>query len=708
MSLLPIATLIRRPQLALLLTASALGAVPALAQQTVTLDTVVLESDASTIAAGTGYTVKTTETGLKSGAPITEVPQTVNTVTGQELIDRSPKQIESALAYVPGVVTSTWGTDDRFDQYAIRGFDLGVYGLFRDGLINKAQSFTSFKVDPYMLQRIDVLKGPAGVLYGQNDAAGLVNMITKRPTFGHIGEARLSYGSHDTAEVAVDWGDVNADKTLSWRLTALKREGATAIEASENDRDLLALGLTWAPTDATSITFLAHYQKDNLTPNAMNPVAGEDYDTSVGTLPFDFLDQQHPWTNFQTEQASFGWRAEHRVNEALKLRQNFRYGRQSTKFNHFYFNGMVQPDNDTMNYAAFDGDETARYWALDNQVEYRGRLGGADHTLTVGVDYSRQVRDGALGYDAGYFIPIADPNYDFAVAKPGPFNDGKSDVRETGLYAQDHLRFDNGVTVTAGLRRSWIENEDHSRLYDSTTVQKDSVTTGMLGATWDLGNGFIPYASYGESFTVNIGTLADGSAQQPTEGRQLEAGLRYQPENSQLQMAAAIFDIEKTNVLTYGAAPLPFQTGKVRHRGIELEARGQITQQFSVIAGYTYLDAEITSAEDGTEGNSPSIAAPHSASIWADYDFDGAAHGLNIGGGLRYVGKTWADNANTRRVDAYVVADLAVRYDWDAYSAQMNVTNLFNEDYYATCSAIGGGCALGEGREVTLSLSRAF
>ncbi|MTH61261.1 TonB-dependent siderophore receptor [Paracoccus litorisediminis] len=702
-----------RPRLALLLSATALTALPAFAQESVTLDPVILQGQGSPISGGVGYTVSTTSTGLKSGAPLTEVPMTVNTVTEQELKDRDPVQIEDALAYIPGIVASPWGMDDRFDQFSIRGFDLGVYGLFRDGLINKAQSFSGFKVDPYMIQRIDVLKGPASVLYGSNDAAGMVNMITKRPTFAHLGEAKLSYGSHDTAELAVDWGDVNADKTLSWRLTGLTRDGANSIKNSDDDRDLLAFSTTWAPTDQTSITFLAHWQKDNMMPNVMVPVAGEDYDTSGGTLPSDFLNTQHPWNKFETEQASIGWQAEHEFNDSLKVRQNFRYARQTTDYNHLYSSGLVAgaPLPDSLNYTAFTVDEKARYWALDNQLEYRGRMGDAEHVLTFGVDVSKQIRDGSMGYaDPGYVIALSALNFDQPVTEPGAFNDARTEVLEKGIYAQDHIRFGNGVTVTAGLRRSWVENETKDRLWGMDSAQKDNATTGMLGATWDLGNGFVPYASYGESFTVNIGQTFGGEQYKPTEGKQLEVGLRYQPEGTQLQLAAALYNIEKSNVLTSDPVNSGFQiqTGEVRHRGLELEARGQVTEAISLIAGYSYIDAKVLSSEDGDQGNEPAMVPEHSASIWAEYDFNGAAEGLSLGGGLRYVGKTWADNANSREVDSYVLADMAVHYTWDDYSVALNVTNLFDEEYYATCSAAGYGCAQGEGREATLTLSRAF
>lgn len=714
MSLPHVFTLCRRPLLALALTGSALATSPLFAQEATVLDTVVLDgSGESPVSGGSGYTVTTTATGLKAGVPVTEVPQSVGVVTAQELEDRDPVQIEDALAYVPGVIASPWGVDDRYDQFVIRGFDLGTNGIYRDGLLNKSMNFTGFKIDPYMVQRIDVLKGPSSVLYGSNDAAGMVNIITKRPEFEPFTEARLSYGSHNTAELGLDTGGANADGTLAWRFTGLTREGANEIENSQDDRDLLAFGLTWAPTDRTSITFLAHWQKDNLTANSFMPVAGEDYDISLGELPRSFTNSQHPWNEFATEQASIGWQAEHEFSESLKLRQNFRYARQNTDYKHLYFNGMILPDYtpsaDSMNFAAFAVDEVGRTAAIDTQLEYRSTFGGAENILTFGVDLSRREVDGTMGWENTYQVDIANPNFDFVVTDPAIYQDQKTTVDEKGLYVQDHLRLDNGVTVTAGLRRSWVENTTDDHLGGTTSTQKDNATTGMIGATWDLGNGFVPYASYAESFTTNIGTTFGGQQYDPTEGSQYEIGLRYAPDGSNMQFAAALFDITKSNVLTSDPdhAGFSIQTGEVRHRGLELEARGQVTEQLSLVAGYSYLDAEITKSNDGDEGNRTPLVPRHQASVWADYAFAGQAEGLSLGGGLRYVGESWGDTANTREVDSYLLADMAVRYEWDSYRAAFGVTNLFDKEYDATCDA-SVGCILGEGREMTLTLSKQF
>ncbi|MBL8563246.1 MAG: TonB-dependent siderophore receptor [Gemmobacter sp.] len=708
-------TLCRRPMLALALGGSALVPSALLAQEGETvLDTVVLDGGAaSPIAGGTGYLAETSATGVKAGVPVTEVPQATTTVTEAELADRDPVQIEDALAYVPGVVASPWGVDDRYDQFVIRGFDLGTSGIFRDGLVNKSMSFTGFKIDPYMVQRIDVLKGPASVLYGSNDAAGLVNIVTKRPSFTPESEARLSYGSHNTAELALDTGGANADGTLAWRLTGLTREGANEMQGSQDDRDLLALGLTWAPTDRTTVTFLAHWQKDNLTANSFQPVAGEDYALGLGALPDNFANSQHPWNRFATEQTSIGWQAEHSFSEALTLRQNFRHARQTTDYRHLYFNGMILPDYtpsaDSMNFAAFAVEETGTTTALDTQLEYTSDFGGAENILTFGVDLSRKKVDGTMGWVNSYQVPIVGADWDFDVTTPAPYQDQATTVEEQGLYVQNHLRLSNGVTVTAGLRRSAVENRVRDHLSGASSRQKDDATTGMIGATWDLGNGLVPYASYAESFTTNIGTTFGGDQFAPTEGQQLEAGLRYSPEGSGLQFAAALFDITKSNVLTSDPAHAGFsvQTGEVRHRGLELEARGQITDQLSVIAGYTVLDAKITKSNDGDAGNRTPLVPRQQASVWAQYAFAGQAKGLNLGAGLRYVGQAWGDTANTRSVDSYLLADMTVSYDWEANSLAFGVTNLFDKDYAATCDS-SVGCIKGEGREMTLTLSRKF
>ena len=681
---------------------------PAPAQEATVLDPITVEQGAgeTPISGGVGYIAGQTATGVKAGVPLTEVPMSVSVVTQQELVDRSPTQVEEALNYLPGITSSVWGVDDRFDQFLIRGFDVGPTGVFRDSLPNKVLNFSGFTIEPFMIERIDVLRGPSSVLYGEIDAAGMINIISKRPKFERFTEAMASYGSHDTAQIGLDTGDSNAAGTLAWRFTGLARDGANQIDGSEDDRNLLALGVTWAPSDATSVTFLTNWQKDNLTPNSFLPVAGEDYDIAAGPLPDSFVFSQSDYNKLETEQFSFGWQAQHQHSDALRFVQNARYAQQSTDYNQLYFAGMV--DDQTMDFAAFAVPEDASILALDNQAIYTSQIGGVENTLLVGLDLSLQEVDGTAAWESGYLIDVTAPSYDFPVVDPAVYQDQISTVGQAGLYIQDHAVFSNGLTITGGLRQSWVENTTEDNLTGTTDSQYDTPLTGMLGATYDLGNGVVPYASYTQSFNTNIGTTYDGAQFEPTRGEQVEVGVRYSP-TSDMMLSAAVYDLTKSNVLTADPDNEGYnvQTGEIRHRGIELEARGNLTEEISILAAYSYIDSEILQSNDGDQGNENYLVPNQTASLWGQYDFAGLLDGLGLGAGVRYVGESWGDTANTRSVDDYVIADLALRYAWDGFIARLGVTNLFDEQYYATCDAYFG-CILGEGRETTLTLSKAF
>ncbi len=691
---------------------STLIAGSALAQEETTdLGNITIKGDEdSPISGGSIYTAPTSGAGLKTGLPINETPRSISVITERELIDRDPAQIEDAVAYTPGVQASQWGVDDRFDQFSIRGFNVGsTSGIFRDGLVQRTQNFSGFKIDPYMVQRIDLFRGPTGVTFGSGSGGGRINVITKRPLFEEHFEGRLSYGSYNTGEVALDFGGVlNAQNTLSYRLIALTRNGENEPNGSVDDRNLLSLGVTWAPTDATSITFLSHYQKDELSPNFFFPVAGEDYDASLGDGPERLLrGEQHPFNQLDTTQWSVGYQAEHAFDDQLRVRQNLRYSDQDTDYRHLYYNGFSDPT--TLDFAAFTVFEDATALAVDTQLEYHSGFGQAENTLLVGLDYTDQEFDGQQGFASGFPVSVTDPNFDFFVDDPAFYQDQRTKVEETGLYLQNHTRFDNGFTVTGGLRQSWLDTTTFNRLTDTTTKQDDTNLSWSLGVTWDLGQGFTPYLGYSEGFEPVIGTDAAGNAFDPSESEQYELGLRYQPGGRDLLLSAAVYQLTRTNVLTVDPDNVnaQVQTGEVRHRGIELEARGQITDQIAAIASYSYIDAEITQSNDGDEGNENNKVLDHLVSLWLTYDFAQQLSGLSLGAGVRYVGDSWADTANTRRVDDYVLADLAINYVWDDYRAQLGVTNLFDKDYFATCEA-NFGCINGEGREITFSLSRRF
>lgn len=657
-----------------------------------------------------GYLASVSETGVKSGVPLSEVPQSISVVTSTELNARQPSQIEDAIKYTAGVNASTWGTDDRYDQFAIRGFDLGTSSIYRDGLPQKSLSFTSFNTDPYMIERIDVLRGPAGILYGSNDAGGMINLATKRPTFDRLAEVNVSYGSNNTKSTAFDWSDtINEKGTLAGRLTGKLRDGETEFENSANDRAFLAGGLTWAPTDQTVFTILGHIQRDSLTPLNMFPVAGEDYDTSWGRLPNDWPYKQSKYNHFKTEQQSLGWELTHEFSPEITFNHRLRYAHQTTDYAQLDYYGA---DAAGVYYYPFIVDNDAETFGTDSNIKWKHRFGSAENSLVVGYDYQNSRNNETVHIDyTTYLIGYNNPSFDFAVTDPALSEHRRTTYVESGIYLQNHLKFDSGTSLTLGLRRTQMENKIEDLLNNTANTQDNSATTGMVGITHKFDNGLSPYLSYTEGFVQNVGKTINGNVLDPSESNQWEVGLRYKPTDD-LLLSAAFFDLHKTNVKDYDLNDPTFssftQAGEIQSRGIELEARGRLSSTLQGTASYTYLQTEITQSSNSSQlGNENAMAPNHQASLWLDYDASGLLPGLTIGAGVRYVSDAYSTQDNLRTTPSYTLADLSLLYEVDGYAVKLGVTNLFDREYYGVCYD-GYACANGEGRMAKLSLTSKF
>ena len=671
---------------------------------------VVVEGQApSPIGPDIGYVATRTVSGSKTDTPLREIPQSISVITRQQLDDQRIQTLSDALRYTAGVTPNIWGRDNRVDQFLIRGFDVGSYAIYRDNLPQKAMSFSGFRMEPYGLERIEVVKGAASVLYGENEVAGLVNAVTKRPTDTPIRSGYLSYGSFDTLEGGVDvGGPIDKEGKWSYRLTAMARDGETETDFSVNDRIFVAPALTWKPTDRTTLTLLTNYQWDRITPTSSLPMAGQDYPAEFGSLGRSFSMDSDGFDKFQVRHGSVGYQFEHEFNDQWKVRQNLRFARQDTDYRTIYFAGMV--DDTTAARTAFTVDETATAFSVDNQAEYQLDWDRVQNTLLAGFEYDRYVVDGTMGYGAGPNLDIFNPDYSIPVELPPAYQDQKQTIDQYGLYLQTQSKFDEHWVLTLGARQSWVDNRIDNRLAGTKSDQDDDAFVGKAGLGYLFDNGLTPYVSYAESFVTNIGTTADGTPFSPSDGTQYEAGIKYEPTFFPAILTVSAFQIEKTNVLTTDPNDPAFQvqTGEVRHRGIEAEANVDLGFGLSAIAAYTYLDAEITKSNDGDEGNRPSLVPEHQASLWANYAIPGGMlEGLSFGAGVRYIGQTYGDNANTIDVDGYTLVDAAIRYQRQGWGLALNASNLFDKDYEPTCYA-GGGCVYGDGRNVTATLTVNF
>lgn len=686
------------------------------AESTLQLSPITVDGGAlSQIGPDIGYVAQNTTTGSKTDTPIDFIPQSVSVITEREMADRNVRQIEGALGYAAGVTPSIWGTDERFDAFLIRGFDVGPYGMYRDGLSQKVIGFSGFRVEPYGAQRVEVLRGPSGTLYGEGNPGGMVNVITKRPQFETFREAAVTYGSFDTQEAKFDLtGPLGEGRTLAYRLTGLMRDGNGQLKNAPNDRAFIAPALTWQPDDATTLTILANYQDDRMSPAFNVPIAGVDFDADQGPLPGWFSKTMPPWAKFDAKITSVGYLFSHEFNENWTVRQNLRYSRQKTDYRDFYFAGMYDPA--TMNFAAFTVDETATALTADNQAQYDFDLGGTQNTLLLGADYNLYTVEGTNRYDDGasnpdFRIPLANPSYDsIDFTDIALMQDGKQTVEQIGLYLQNQTQIGQRTHVTLGLRQAWVDNRFDDHTGDADTAQKDDKLIWNAGVNYALDNGLTPYVGYSTGFVPNLGTNADGSLYKPSEAEQFEIGAKYRPIGFDGLFTVALFNITNTNVLTTDPENTNFsvQTGEVRHRGLELEGNLDLGAGLSAVAAYTYIDAEITASNDGDKGNRPSLVPENQVSLWANYTLpEGPMDGLSFGAGLRYVGQTYGDSANTLSVPGYTVADAAIRYTRGRLEGSLNASNLFDNSYFATCYA-GAGCFAGDERVVQATLTARF
>ncbi|CCV04651.1 putative outer membrane siderophore receptor [Mesorhizobium metallidurans STM 2683] len=623
-----------------------------------------------------------TATGTKTEMPIVDVPASVSVVTQKELEARHVESLQQAIAYTSSVFTDEFGTDDRYDYIRIRGFDQTALGTYRDGLAARIPAwFTASRLEPYGLQRVEILKGSTSTLFGLNGPGGLVNAITKRPLDEKQGEIYTSYGD-GTKEVGVDFGGpIDPDGVWTYRLTGLAKDGDQGWDYSNDDRLYIAPALTIKPEEGTSLTILTDYYKRNGTGARGFPTgANIDIGTFLGEPDFN---------RFNTEQVDIGYQFEHEFNENLTFRSNARYTHLSLDYAEIY-GASLDP---TANRTAFSVDGMSNRYAFDNQLQYDTGWDGIDSKTLVGVDYANDdTREKILFGTAGP-IDINNPTYcGLSCINLGPYVNWRVKQQAVGVYAQEQLTFDDRWIVTLGGR--WDRVHTIADYLDSGTQDDDTASafTKRAGLTYKFTPNLAVYANYSESFQPLVAPSANeyavSGSLKPQEGKQYEAGIKYKPDGFDGLFTAAVFDLTQTNVPTYVTPLVQQQIGKVGVRGIELEGKAAIAENLNLTLAYSYWDAEIL--EDGiggNVGNRPQRVPRHLASAWLDYTLpeEGRRGDLTIGGGLRYIGQTYGDDANTISVGGYALVDAAISYKVTKdVTLALNATNLFDRKYLTT------------------------
>lgn len=666
--------------------------------------------DASGVGKVNGVVAKKSRTGSKTATDIKEIPQSVSVVGREQMDLQSPQKIDEALRYVPGVNPSTYGTDADTDWLFIRGFQADQSGVFLDGLSFYQTGFGTFLMDPFFLERIEVVKGPSSALYGGGNPGGFVNYVSKRPG-ERVRYVETGVNSFGNGYIAADIGDKIND-VFSYRVNGKVSGGGWETDHAEDLRGAIAPSFKWQPDESTSLTVLASLSKTDLvhTSTGFLPYYGTVRPTADGVrIPRDFFYGEKDVEEYDRTQALLGYEFSHTFDNDWTVRQNLRYGKVSLYEDGMYANAWSGTLTGTLlpRYR-FAHDTDVDTFTVDNQLEGKVQTGGLEHTLLFGADYRYYTIGETQWFGGGTDIDVRNPVYGAPQAAAPLWSDNDVTLNQFGLYAQDQIRFGGGWLVTLNGRYDFASTKLENRLASTTTDADAGEFTGRAGLAYEFDNGVTPYVSYSTSFSPTLTTNGLGGLVAPETAQQWEAGVKYAPTWFDGLFTVAVFDLTRQNVAsTSPTNPLVTEAiGEVNVRGIELSAQANLTDGWKVIGGLTYLDAEVTKAlgtwDAVAVGKTPIQIPDLTASLWLDYTFHGGQlEGLGLGAGVRFVGESWADRGNTLKVPDVALVDAAIRYDRDNWGVALNASNLFDEDYVASCQGIGS-CGYGAGRTLTL------
>ncbi len=468
------------------------------AEGSTSLEAVVVEGGAQERGNGPveGYVAKKSLTGTKTDTPIAKTPQTIAVVPKEQIQNQNALTVAESLRYTPGVVTEYRGASNLRDEMFVRGFYYApryLDGLFLGGDLSYA------KIDPYLLERVELISGPASVLYGQANPGGIVNMVSKMPTDEPLREAEISVGTDGYVSGGFDVSD-RFDDAFSYRIAATGLKRDLQENFAKQSSFAVAPSVTWSPDEGTSLTILGGYQNE---PDAgyrnfldaagtVTPIPG------FGFVPRDFFVSDPDFERAERQQAWIGYQFRHEFNENLTFRQNARYHRTDW-LHHTLTYGSLSTDpvtgTDTIiSRNASGGTDDWNQFTIDNQLEAKFSTGAAEHTLLAGLDYQYRSRDYVWGYAGVPSIDMNNPQYgtiDYGSIVLTPRDSSDTTARQTGIYLQDQVEIGR-LNLLAGIRYDRAQTEIDDRLNATNHSYDDGAFTWRAGALYTFDNGIAP------------------------------------------------------------------------------------------------------------------------------------------------------------------------------------------------------------------------
>ena len=702
--------------------------------------------------AGTSPSQAANTAGSRVPVDPEDLPRAV-TVLPRELFEaQGARTMEETVAYSPGIVTETYGQDNRYDEYVLRGFEAQIGGAYRDGMPLRTVDWASWRTEPFGLESVNILRGPTSDLYGTNQPGGLTNGVSKRPEFSFGGEVRTTFTSENGKEIGVDVTGPLSD-TVAYRFIGLVNESGTNYDAVDTGRVYVAPSLTFAPTDETSFTVYGQYQDDNVGDTYVPvPAYGSFYDNPAATFGPGTYTGNPAYNTIETTQNYLGYELNHEFAPGLTLMSRARVSKNDwvnkTEFpaafvNLATVNGLAFNPTaiDTALMSVFDVDQQLDQTSADNALLWEFDTGSAVGTLAFGVDYYkvdsdtdfsygyRGARDVATGALIDSSLPI---NTGLAILEsmaPAQLDSTRAiQLDQLGFYVNGHADLGDRFVLSGGLRHDKVSYAAQGVMevpgatipFDHET--KANHTSGNVSLGYRVTPDMLAYGSVSRSFNLPpSGLNSSFEALDVETSTAFELGLKFTSADQRTSFGVAAYNITKQDVAfddPNSAHPLIYtQVGEVRSRGVEFEATHDFDNGLSLFGSFNVVDAKIT--EDALYGGNQTARAPRfSAALFAQYEVP-QVDGLAVSFGARHTGKRYSDVANTIELDAVTLYDASISYEMNDWQMLLAARNLTDEQFIGYCGpnflplgsgldVTAGSCVYGAGREVSLTLRRSF
>lgn len=633
-----------------------------------------------------GYRATRSASATRTDTAIHETPQSISVVPRQVVEDIGATRLEDALDYAGGVERGNNFGGQGLTEFLVRGFSTQEF--YRNGFaVNRGYPNMP---DASTIERLEVLRGPASMLYGRGDPGGTFNIVSKQPQAdrktilgSQFNTQGLRRGTLDTTGAL----DENAEFTYRLNLVA---EGSDSFrDHVESERYNVAPVLRWQLSDRTAVILEGDYLHNS---HPMDRGVTR-YATQAGQLPRDRFLGEEDAGKLRNENATTQLRLEHQLNDDWAVRGGVQYLDGSLDGGAVENNGLAA-DGRTIgrNYS-----ERTLEWddiAFQTNIEGHFKTAGFAHTLLAGVEYDdfnytsfiRRSSGSVSAFPLDLYAPVYGQPLP-ALTRTTTHDD--ENLKSYALYLQDQVELTDRLKAQVGARLERFEQQYTNYLSASGSwEQAHNAVSPRFGLVYDLTDSLAVYANTARSFKPNRGADRSSQAFDPEKGIAYETGIKYDVPEHDLSITAALFHITKENVLTSDPLDSNYQiaAGEVRSRGFDLSLAGNITPQWRVIGGYAYVDAEVTKSTTSTMPTGSRLAnvPKHSVNLLNTYEFDsGLLSGLGVGVGLKYVGDRKGSTSSTAfDMSSYTVVDLLAYYPLtDRIRLNLNLDNVFNEEY---------------------------